>query len=105
MAIDLTTIFQAIPYVQNVAHAELVHPEAQLAASQALAQQVLADQQKQAARIEKQDGAETVGDNRQRQAPGQRRPRSRRPPPPTGEEETRPSNPTPFAGNIIDKKI
>jgi hypothetical protein len=104
MSIDLTTIFQAIPYAQNVAHAELVHPEAQLASSQAFAQQMLAEEKKQTAKIEQQDSAETVNEEKQRQ-------KSDHPPPharqarQTEAEETQPSNPTPFAGHIIDKKI
>jgi hypothetical protein len=104
MSIDLTTIIQAMPYAQNVAQAELVHPDAQLAASQAFAQQVLAEQQKQTPRIEQQDAAETVGDRNRRQKQDRRQMRSRRAPPPET-EETQPSNPTPFAGHIIDRKI
>jgi len=105
MPIDLTTIFQAIPYVQNVAHAELVNPQAQLAASQAMAQQFLTEQKKQTARVEKQDGMETVSDQRQHQKPGYRKMRPRRPAKPEEAEETQPSNPTPFAGHLVDKKI
>ncbi len=104
MSIDLTTIFQALPYAQNVAHAELVHPDASLAATQAMAQQVLAEQNKQTQRIEKQDAADTVGDQKQRQPKGQGRHRPRRAPRPEP-EETQASNPTPFAGHIINMKI
>lgn len=104
MSIDLTTIFQALPYAQNVAHAELVHPDASLAATQAMAQQVLAEQNKQTQRIEKQDAAETVGDQKQRQPKDQGQHRPRRAPRPEP-EETQASNPTPFAGHIINMKI
>lgn len=106
MSIDLTTIFQAIPYVQNVAHAELVHPEASLAASQVLAQQALTEQNKQTPRIEQQDATDAVGDEKQRQSQGQRQHRPRRQPEPEpGSQETQASNPTPFAGHIINLKI
>ncbi|EHJ46856.1 hypothetical protein DFW101_0840 [Solidesulfovibrio carbinoliphilus subsp. oakridgensis] len=106
MSIDLTTVFQALPYAQNVAHAELVQPQAGLAASQLLAEQVLAEQNKQTPRIEQQDAADTVGDKEQqgRQARDQRQHRPRRPAPPEA-EETQASNPTPFAGHIINMKI
>jgi len=104
MSIDLTTIFQAIPYVQNVAHAELVQPEVSLAASQVLAQQALTEQNKQTPRIEQQDAADAVGDQKQRQSQGQRQRRSRRHPEPES-QETQASNPTPFAGHIINLKI
>lgn len=105
MPIDLTTVFQVMPYAQNVAHAELVQPEAQLAASQALAQQTLAEQNKQTARIEQQDAADAVGDGRQRQAPGRSPSRRRRAPGPQEQEETQAGNSTPFAGHIINMKI
>ncbi len=104
MSIDLTTVFQAMPYAQNVAHAELVHPEIHLAVSQVLAQQALAEQNKQTPRIEKQDAMGTVQDKGQRQAPGQRRPLPRRHPP-AESEETQSANPTPFAGHILDMKV
>lgn len=104
MSIDLTTIFQTMPYVQNVAHAELVQPEAALAASQEMARQALADQAKQPQRIEQQDAMESVGDQRERQSPGQRRQQRRRRDAPEP-EETQASNPSPFAGHIIDRKI
>ena len=78
MSIDLTTIFQTMPYVQNVAHAELVQPEAALAASQEMARQALADQAKQPQRIEQQDAMESVGDQRERRSPGQQRQQRRR---------------------------
>lgn len=105
MSIDLTTIFQAMPYVQNVAHAELVQPEAALNASQVMAQQALAEQNKQTQRIEEQNAMDEVGDEQQRHASGQqqkfRRHRSPEPEP----EETQASNPSPFAGQIINLKI
>jgi hypothetical protein len=104
MSIDLTTIFQAMPYAQNVAHAELVHPEAQLAASQAFAQQLLTEEKKQTAKIEQQDAAETVGEEKQHKKSDHPPPHTRRAQQPEA-EETQPSNPTPFAGHIIDKKI
>lgn len=104
MSIDLTTIFQAMPYTQNVAHAELVQPEAALAASQEMARQVLADQAKQPQRIEQQDSLDSVGDQKERQAPGQRQFKRRRQAQPEA-EETQASNPSPFAGHIIDRKI
>ncbi len=104
MSIDLTTIFQTMPYVQNVAHAELVQPEAALAASQEMARQALADQAKQPQRIEQQDAMESVGDQRERRSPGQQRQQRRRHAAPEP-EETQASNPSPFAGHIIDRKI
>jgi hypothetical protein len=104
MSIDLTTIFQTMPYVQNVAHAELVQPEAALAASQEMARQLLADQAKQPQRIEQQDAMESVGDQRERKSPGQQRQQRRRRAAPEP-EETQASNPSPFAGHIIDRKI
>ena len=104
MPIDLTTVFQTMPYVQNVAHAELVQPEAALAASQEMARQLLADQAKQPQRIEQQDAMDSVGDQRERQSPGQRRQQRRRRAAPEP-EETQASNPSPFAGHIIDRKI
>ena len=104
MSIDLTTIFQTMPYVQNVAHAELVQPEAALAASQEMARQALADQAKQPQRIEQQDAMGSVGDQRERRSPGQQRQQRRRAAP-APEEETQASNPSPFAGHIIDRKI
>ena len=104
MSIDLTTIFQTMPYVQNVAHAELVQPEAALAASQEMARQLLADQAKQPQRIEQQDAMESVGAQRERKSPGQQRQQRRRRAAPEP-EETQASNPSPFAGHIIDRKI
>ena len=104
MPIDLTTIFQAMPYVQNVAHAELVNPQAQLMASQTLAQQALAEQNKQTQRIEQQEATDAVRDEEKRDRSGQRR--SRRDKRVAAEaEETQASNSTPFAGHIINMKI
>lgn len=104
MSIDLTTIFQTMPYVQNVAHAELVQPEAALMASQAMARQALADQSKQPQRIEEQDATDAVGDEHQRQAGEQQgRQRRRQPQPEAG--ETQASHASPFAGHLIDRKI
>jgi len=106
MPIDLTTVIQAVPYVQNVAHAELTSPEAQLAASQAMTQQALADQNKQTQRIEKQDEMDSVRDEDKRRGAGQPRQRRARAAGPEPEEEaTQASNPTPFAGHIIDMKV
>ncbi|MHC1789265.1 hypothetical protein [Solidesulfovibrio sp.] len=105
MPIDLATVFQAVPYVQNVAHAALVNPEAQLVASQALAQQAIEQQNKQTQRIEQQDGLDTVRDEDKKQGANQhqsrRRQRAAKPEP----EETQASNSTPFAGHIINVKI
>ena len=106
MPIDLTTVIQAVPYVQNVAHAELASPEAQLAASQALAQQALADQSKQTQRIEKQDEMDSVRDEEKRRGSGQpRQRRARAAAPEADEEPTLGSNSTPFAGHIINMKV
>ncbi|WP_428569556.1 MAG: hypothetical protein ACP59X_11355 [Solidesulfovibrio sp. DCME] len=106
MPIDLTTVFQTMPYVQNVAHAELVQPEAALAASQELARQALAEQAKQPQPVERQDAMDSVKDDRRRQAPGQQQPHHRRRAQPEAEpEQTQASNPSPFAGHIIDRKI
>ena len=105
MPIDLTTVFQAVPYVQNVAHAELVNPEAQLLASQALAQQVLTEQNKQTQRIEQQDAMDSVHDEEKRQGSGQRRSRRAKGLAKPEAEETQASNSTPFAGHIINLKI
>lgn len=104
MSLDLTTVFQTMPYVQNVAHAELVHPEIQQAVAQVLAQQYLAEREKQAQRIEKQDALATVQDERNPHGQGKSRRRSRRAKTP-GETETQAANSTPFAGHIIDMKI
>ncbi|MEA4857324.1 MAG: hypothetical protein AAGU21_00715 [Solidesulfovibrio sp.] len=104
MPIDLTTVFQTMPYVQNVAHAELVQPQAALAASQEMARQALADQAKQPQKIDQQDAMDAVKDDRERQAPGQHQPRGRRRPQPEP-EQTQASNASPFAGHIVDRKI
>jgi len=104
MSIDLTTVFQVMPYAQNVAHAELVQPDAQLAASQLLAQQALAEQNKQTSRIEQQEAMDSVTEDRQRQPSGQQHAGSRRKHQPE-EEETQTGNSTPFAGHIINVKI
>jgi len=101
---DLTTVFQTMPYVQNVAHAELVHPEIQQAVAQVLAQQYLAKREKQTQRIEKQDTLATVQDERNPQGKEASRRRARRAPA-AAETETQAANSTPFAGHIIDVKI
>lgn len=107
MPIDLTTVFQAVPYVQNVAHAEQVNPEAQAMATQALAQQALAKEHEQTQRIEKQDGADSVRDDEQRKGGGHGRQRRRHAAAnaETQEEMTQASNSTPFAGHIINMKV
>jgi hypothetical protein len=69
-----------------------------------MARQALADQAKQPQRIEQQDAMESVGDQRERRSPGQQRQQSRRHAAPEP-EETQASNPSPFAGHIIDRKI
>jgi hypothetical protein len=104
MSMDLTTVFQTMPYVQNVAHAELVHPEIQQAVTQVLAQQFLAEREKQTQRIEKQDAMTSVQDDKRRQDKRQPGRRSRRAPT-AGDETTQAANSTPFAGHIIDMKI
>lgn len=103
MALDLTTVFQTMPYVQNVAQAELVSPEVQQAVAQVLAQQFLARQKTQTQRIEKQDALATVQDDRrQRHAATRQQRKARRH---AAEEETQTGNTSPFAGRIIDMKI
>jgi len=104
MSIDLTTVFQLMPYAQNVAHADLVHPGASLVAAQTQAQQALAEQNKQTQPIEPQEGADAVGDEKQHEKPEHRQSKGR------GqhraeEEETQASNSTPFAGHIINMKV
>ena len=97
MAMDLTTVIQTMPYVQNVAQAELVNPEVHQAVAQVLAQQALAEQNQQTPRIEQQDALSTVQEDRRRRGSGQqqrrRRPRSA---PPADTEETQTGNPTPL---------
>lgn len=105
MSIDLTTIFQAVPYVQNVAHAELVSPEAQQLAAQVQARQALAEQHKQTQRIEQQEAMDSVRDEEKKDRPGRRRSRRDKPGQPPEAEETQASNSTPFAGHIINMKI
>lgn len=104
MPIDLTTVFQAIPYVQNVAHAELVNPQAQLTAAQTLAQQVLLEQNKQTQRIEQQEAMDSVHDEKKKDRPNPRRSR-RAKQVEADTEETQASNSTPFAGHIINMKV
>lgn len=103
MALDLTTVFQTMPYVQNVAQAELVSPEVQQAVAQVLAQQFLDEQKKQTQRVEKQETMATVQDDRQKQHATGRQPRGARRKRAT--EETQTGNTNPFAGHIIDMKI
>lgn len=105
MPIDLTTIFQAVPYVQNVAHAELVSPEAQQLAAQVQARQALAEQHKQTQRIEQQEAMDSVRDEEKKGRPGRRRPRRDKQDQPPEADETQASNSTPFAGHIINMKI
>ncbi|KHK04383.1 hypothetical protein [Desulfovibrio sp. TomC] len=104
MPIDLTTVFQAVPYVQNVAHAELVNPQAQLMAAQTLAQQVLVEQNKQTQRIEQQEALDSVHDEEKKNASGRRRSR-RGKQVQADTEETQASNSTPYAGHIINMKV
>ena len=105
MPIDLTTIFQAVPYVQNVAHAELVSPEAQQLAAQVQARQALAEQHKQTQRIEQQEAMDSVRDEEKKGRPDRRRPRRDKHDQPPEADETQASNSTPFAGHIINMKI
>ena len=106
MDMDLTAIFQAMPYAQNVAHAELVQPQAQQAVSQVLARQLIEEQQKQTPPIERQDALATVQEDGRRQPSGQGRQgtgKRRRSAP--EDQATQAANTTPFAGHIIDMKI
>ena len=105
MSIDLTTIFQVMPYAQNVAHADLVHPGASLVAAQAQAQQTLAEQGKQTQPIEQQEGTDAVKDEKPRDKPqNQRQHREKRQARPE-DQETQASNSTPFAGHILNMKV
>ena len=105
MGLDLTTVIQSMPYVQNVAQAELVNPAAQQAATQLLAQEFLAKQQSQTPPVEKQESMSTVQDDRQQRHGTGGQPQHRAKRPPAEPEDTQTGNATPFAGHIIDMKI
>lgn len=105
MSIDLPTVIQVMPYAAQAAQAEMDRPEIQMAITQALAQQMLEDANKQAQPIEQQDALATVRDDtKDRHGRGKsfKRPRRDRAP---ESEETQSGDTSPFAGQIIDLKI
>ncbi len=106
MSINLTTLVQVMPYAQNVAHAEVIHPTVQQAAATELAQQAMREEQKQVQKVEEQEAAESIKDEH----PDQRReyghsPQRRAKAPQDEEEQTTPAHVTPWTGNIIDAKV
>ena len=105
MGLDLNTAIQSMPYVQHVAQAVLVNPEAQQAVAQVLTQEYLAKQNTQTAPIEKQETLSTVQEDRQQRHETGGQPQQRRKRAHVADEETQTGNTTPFAGHIIDMKI
>jgi DNA-binding protein H-NS len=105
MSIDLSTIFQVMPYAQNVAHAEVTHPAAQQATATELAKQHLKEEEQQVQKLEEQDAADAIkdqgGERRQEgRHPGKRQAREH----PT-DEHTNPAHISAWTGNLIDAKI
>lgn len=105
MSIDLSTVFQVMPYAQNVAHAEVIHPAAQQAAATELARQEIKKEEQQVARLEEQDGAEAVKDQDEERRREARHPGKRRAHDAPADEETAPAHVSPWMGNIIDAKV
>ncbi|KUG28430.1 hypothetical protein ASZ90_001671 [hydrocarbon metagenome] len=105
MSIDLSTLFQVMPYAQNVAHAEVIHPGVQQATAAELALQRLKEEEKQVPKLEEQDAAESVSEQDEERRREKRHPHRRQARNPSGEEETAPARITPWTGNIIDAKI
>ncbi len=104
MSINLTTIFQVMPYAQNVAHAELVAPQTQQVVSTMLAQEALKHEQSQVQKVEKQEHPETVAEERQARGDAweqQQRKREKEPEP----EEAPLSNASPWSGNLVNKRV
>lgn len=105
MSINLTTLFQVMPYAQNVAHAELALPQAQQAAASLMAQENLQKDQSQVQKVEEQDGAEAVKDENGGRKGGNRHKRRRPSPEPEPECAPAASNASPWSGNIINRRI
>jgi len=105
MSINLTTLFQVMPYAQNVAHAEMVLPQAQQAAATLLAQENLQKSQSQIQKVDEQEGAESVKDENGGRKGGTEHRRRRKPPEPEPEIAQAASNASPWSGNIINRRI
>jgi len=107
MSINLTTLFQVMPYAQNVAHAEMVAPQAQQAAATLVAQEHLQKDQNLVQKVEEQDGAEAVKDENggRKGGTGQRRRRAPKKPEPDLDDAPAASNASPWSGNIINRRI
>lgn len=107
MSINLTTLFQVMPYAQNVAHAEIALPQAQQAAATLMAQENLQKNQSQVQKVEEQEGAESVKDENSGRKGGTGHRRRRKPPEPetAPESATSASNASPWSGNIINRRI
>jgi hypothetical protein len=104
MSIDLSTVLQVMPYAQNVAHAEVIHPGVQQATAAELALQRLREEGEQVPTVEEQDAADSIKDQDEERRRDGRQPRKRQARNPA-EEETTPTHVTPWTGNIIDAKI
>lgn len=108
MSINLTTLVQVMPYAQNVAHAELVHPQVQQAVAAQAAQESLRHENEQVQKTEKQDGPATVKEDGRRNgggASGRRRQKRPEPEPQAEDDAGQGASFTPFAGHIINMKI
>jgi len=105
MSIDLSTVLQVMPYAQNVAHAEVIHPGVQQATAAELALQRLREESEQVPKLEEQDAADSITDQDEERRREGRQPRKRHAKPSAEDEETAPTHITPWTGNIIDAKI
>ncbi len=105
MSIDLSTVLQVMPYAQNVAHAEVIHPGVQQATAAELALMRLREEGEQVPKVEEQDAAESITDQDEQRRRDGRQPRKRQARHPAEEEETTPTHVTPWTGSIIDAKI
>jgi hypothetical protein len=105
MSIDISTLFQAMPYAQNVAHAEVIQPVVQQTMAAELALQRMQEEEKQVPKLEEQDAAETVKDQDEERRREGRQPRKHQARQHDAPEDTNPTHITPWTGNIIDAKI
>jgi len=105
MSIDLSTIFQVMPYAQNVAHAEVIHPAVQQATATELAKQHMKEEEQQVQKLEEQDGADAINDQDEKRRQEERHPGRRQARDMPTDEHTNPAHISPWTGNLVDAKI
>ena len=102
--LDLPVLISQLPYVAKVAHVEKASPEMQKQLFNPLIHEAVQKEQSKVQQVDEKKATDPV--NRDGKQEQQAQPDSQRQPKKEKEEqETNPSHPSPWSGNIVNMKI